>query len=76
MPYPQKTPHRHLAAATVALLLLLLSACTSRELKGSLYEALYQKQCIEHTGAANCNPQHQSYETYSQQRQELLQRQR
>lgn len=73
MPEKSEAMNRRLAAAAAALLLL-LPGCSSRAVKNSLYETLYQSQCMEKTGAPNCDRQHQSYEDYSRQRQELLKR--
>ena len=50
------------------LLALTLSACTAESVKQGSYEALYQKQCLDRTGIPNCEPGHESYDAYQNDR--------
>ena len=59
-------------AASAVLLSLAWSACTSEHIKRVAYEAAYQKGCIDRTGIANCDPRHQSYDRYENDRVRLL----
>ncbi len=52
-------------------LMVILSGCTSKQVKRSSYDALYQRQCIERTGQPNCDPEHPSYEEYRRQRADI-----
>ena len=58
-------------AATAILLSLAWSACTSDHVKRAAYEAAYQKNCVERIGLPDCNPERQSYEEYSKDRERL-----
>jgi len=59
-------------AATAVLLSLAWSACTSDHIKRAAYEAAYQKRCIESAGTPNCDPEHQTFEEYSGDRDPLM----
>jgi hypothetical protein len=58
------------------LLLLTLPACASEAVKRGTYEAVYQKHCMDSTGAPNCDPEHKSYDEYKKDREEVLKRDR
>ena len=53
---------------TAALLALALSACSSAAVKGSVYEALQQKGCIDRAGTPHCDPEHKGYDEYTKER--------
>ena len=59
-------------AATVVLLSLAWSACTSDHWKQAAYEAAYDKGCVDRIGATNCAPEHRNYEQYAQGKPRLL----
>ena len=59
-------------AATLVLLSLTWSACSSDYFKRAAYEAAYQKGCVDRAGTANCDPEHQSYEQYAKNRERLI----
>jgi|APDOM4702015159_1054818.scaffolds.fasta_scaffold513811_2 hypothetical protein len=50
------------------LWLACLGGCTSQQLANGAYEAGYQHECIQHTGALDCDPNHPGYEDYRQAR--------
>ena len=50
---------------------IVLSACTSEDVKRNTYKALIQKQCIEDTGEPNCDSGQPDYDEYQRQREEL-----
>lgn len=54
------------------LLALAVTACTSESVKGSSYEALHQKQCMDRAGTPNCEPGHESYDAYKKDREAVL----
>lgn len=56
--------HRNIFAGAVVLFVLTLHGCASDAVKRSTYEALYQKQCMDRSGAPHCDPEHKSYEEY------------
>lgn len=62
-----------LLAGTLVLIALLLSACTSVEVKRATYESAYQKECIERTGRQNCDPEHKPYDEYIKERDRAVQ---
>jgi hypothetical protein len=64
--------NRVLLLAGTALLLPMISACTTEAIKRSAYETVYQKHCVDQTGAPNCNPEHKDYERYKKDREETL----
>jgi hypothetical protein len=64
--------NKMLLAATIVLLSLAWSACTSDHIKRAAYEAAYQKGCIDRAGTPNCDPEHKTYESYSKDRDQLL----
>lgn len=57
---------------TLALLVLLLSACTSDAVRRAAYEAAYQKGCIDRERSQNCDPAHKSYDEYKEDRDNLV----
>ena len=63
---------KRILAATVVLVSIAWSACTSDHIKRSAYEAAYQKGCIDRIGTANCDPEHKSYEQYARDREQLM----
>ena len=63
---------KKILAATVVLLSIAWSACTSDHMKRAAYEATYRKGCIDRVGTANCEPEHQSYEQYARDRDQLI----
>ena len=50
----------------------LFSGCSGEEIKRATYEAAYQKNCIDQTDAANCDPAHKDYDTYRKERDQAL----
>ena len=64
--------NRHITAILAFLLTLLLSACSSEAVKGSVYEALQQKGCIDRSGTPHCDPEHKGYEEYKKERDAAL----
>jgi hypothetical protein len=61
-----------LSSAASLLVGLLLSACSSDQLKNTAYEAAYQKECLDRAGTPDCDPAHSSYDEYSAARREQL----
>ena len=51
---------------------LLVTGCSGDAVKRATYEAAYQKNCIDQTGAANCDPAHKDYDTYRKERDQAL----
>ena len=49
-------------------LLLVLSGCASERFTGGVYEAVYQKQCMDTVSKPNCDPEHKSYDDYKRER--------
>ena len=49
----------------------LVSACAYDNAKHLAYDALYDRQCIQEQGYANCDPDGLTYEEYERERQEL-----
>ena len=49
----------------------LVSACAYDNAKHLTYDALYNRQCIQEKGYANCGPDGLTYEEYEKERQEL-----
>lgn len=68
---PPNRPTRLPLAA--AVLLPMAVGCTQERLQRSGYQMLYDRQCLVEQGELNCDPNHPSYDTYQQQRQQLLQ---
>lgn len=50
---------------------LVLTACSSEDVKRNTYKALIQKQCIKDTGEPNCDSGQPDYDEYKRQRDEL-----
>ena len=50
----------------------LLPACTSDQVKRSAYEAVYKKGCMDETGVPNCDPEHMTYDEYTKDRERLV----
>lgn len=50
----------------------MLPACSSDQVKRSAYEAAYQKSCMDHTGTPNCDPEHMTYDEYRKDREQVL----
>jgi len=49
----------------------LISACAYDNAKQLTYDALYNRQCVQEKGYANCDPDPLTYEEYESERQEL-----
>jgi hypothetical protein len=63
--------NRKALIGTAVLLVIMLPACSSNEIKRAAYEATYHKGCIDRTGAQNCDPGHKTYEEYKKDREQL-----
>ena len=61
-----------LLAATVVLLSLVWSACTSDYFKRTAYEAAYQKGCVDRVATTNCDPDHKTYDQYAKERERMM----
>jgi hypothetical protein len=55
-----------------AILLTGLHGCTRDAVTAGTYEAIYQKQCMDQSGEPNCDPDHQTYNAYQKDRDEVL----
>lgn len=55
----------------IMLIASILPACSSDGVKRSAYEAVYQKDCMDRTGAPNCDPAHMTYDEYRETRERL-----
>ena len=66
--------NRSTSTGTVFLIALAVAACSSESVKRGSYEALQQKQCTDRTGNPNCEPGHESYDSYKKDREEALKR--
>lgn len=51
-----------------------ISGCGSGGTREYLYEALYQRHCLENVGPVDCDPRHESYQSYEQRRKEASRR--
>lgn len=58
--------------ATIFLVGLALTACTTEAVKQGTYEALHQKQCMDKADTPNCEPGHESYDAYKKDREAVL----
>ena len=65
---------RILSWINACVLAVALCACTSGAAKRAAYEAVYQKECLDRTGVPNCDPAHKSYDEYTRDRNEALER--
>jgi len=52
-------------------MIILLSSCSRTDIKRASYDALHTRQCIEQTGASNCNTDYPSYDEYQQHREDI-----
>lgn len=56
----------------VPALVVALSGCSTDDLRRVGYHALLDRQCMVETGRPNCDPDRMSYDTYQQERAQLL----
>lgn len=49
-----------------------ISGCAYKDMKKGTYDALQDRQCVVETGLPGCDPEHQTYDEYKEERDKVL----
>ena len=52
------------------MVLVVVSGCTSEQMKRATYDALHDRQCIKEVGYPNCDPNRPSYDQYKKEKEQ------